>query len=418
MIKTVELFAGVGGFRVGLNNIKEINEITGKAVESGNYSFVWSNQWEPSTKIQRAFDCYVTRFGPDSTSNENINKVNKKGIPDHDLLVGGFPCQDYSVARSLTNEKGIEGIKGVLWWDIVDILKEKNPNYVLLENVDRLLKSPAKQRGRDFAIILRTFNENGYIVQWRVINPGEYGMPQRRRRVFIFATKKSLNYSTQIIDKFRNQESLIEESIFNKKFPIKVKGLVDKKDLNKYETPLDITENYDNGKFLNSGFFIDDKSVSFDYEEQFSGNSFTLKKIVEKAAQINNDYTDYYIEESKLPKWREMKSYKRIERKRSDGTTYYYSEGNMSFPDSLDLPARTMLTSESTLNRSSHVIGENGKYRTLTELEAELIQMFPLNWTNTGMTKRQRFFMMGNALVTGILSEIEEELTNIIKIIL
>ena len=155
MEKTVvELFAGVGGFRCGLNKVELIKN---KVKENGNWKFVWANQWEPATKTQEAFDCYVKRFGDKDASNVDIFQVNKKEIPNHTLLVGGFPCQDYSVAQTLSNSKGIEGKKGVLWWAINDILKVKKPPFVLLENVDRLLLSPAKQRGRDFGIILRSF---------------------------------------------------------------------------------------------------------------------------------------------------------------------------------------------------------------------------------------------------------------------
>ena len=106
MEKTViELFAGVGGFRVGLNNVLGFDRTTGRAIENGPWKFVWANQWEPSTKEQHAFDCYALRFGKEETSNEDISKVNKKQIPDHTLLTGGFPCQDYSVARSLNHER-------------------------------------------------------------------------------------------------------------------------------------------------------------------------------------------------------------------------------------------------------------------------------------------------------------------------
>ena len=199
-LKVIELFAGVGGFRVGLNKIKEIDKETGKAVENGDWSFVWANQYEPSKKVQHAFECYTTRFGEESCSNVDINKVEKELIPDHTLLVGGFPCQDYSVARSLSNEKGIEGKKGVLFWDIRDILSLKQSPFVLLENVDRLLKSPSKQRGRDFGIMLRTFNDEGYDVEWRVINAAEYGARQRRRRTFIFAWRKDTKYAKTLSD--------------------------------------------------------------------------------------------------------------------------------------------------------------------------------------------------------------------------
>lgn len=110
--KVIELFAGVGGFRIWLNNIVSFDE-TGKAIEEDNFEFVWANQWEPSTKVQHAVDCYRYHFG--DICNEDISTVDKKSIPDHNLLCGGFPCQDYSVAHSLSKEKGIEGKKGG-WW--------------------------------------------------------------------------------------------------------------------------------------------------------------------------------------------------------------------------------------------------------------------------------------------------------------
>src|SRR5690606_10861709 len=114
--------------------------------------------------------------------NVDISKIATKQIPDHDLLVGGFPCQDYSVATTLNNSKGLTGKKGVLWWNIHKILQEKKnrPRYLLFENVDRLLKSPSSQRGRDFAIMLKGLDDLGYCVEWRVINAADYGMPQRR----------------------------------------------------------------------------------------------------------------------------------------------------------------------------------------------------------------------------------------------
>ena len=186
MEKTIcELFAGVGGFRLGMERANK------------EWTTVWANQWEPGKKSQHAYDCYCTHFGKtDNHVNKNISEIDKALIPDHNLLVGGFPCQDYSVAR--TGATGINGKKGVLWWDIRDILEKKSPSFVILENVDRLLKSPANQRGRDFGIILTCFNELGYNVEWRVINAAEYGFAQRRRRTFIFAYKNETSYSNHI----------------------------------------------------------------------------------------------------------------------------------------------------------------------------------------------------------------------------
>src|SRR3990172_2866355 len=134
-IKVVELFAGVGGFRLGLEKA------------SNKYKIIWSNQWEPATKSQHASNIYVKRFGKENHSNKDIAQVLSSDIPDFDLLVGGFPCQDYSVARILSQAEGLKGKKGVLWWEIYRILNEKKekPQFLILENVDRLLKSPAKQ---------------------------------------------------------------------------------------------------------------------------------------------------------------------------------------------------------------------------------------------------------------------------------
>lgn len=419
-LTVIELFAGVGGFRVGLNHIKKIDKETKRAIENGSWKFVWANQWEPSTKAQPAFDCYNLRFNESNNSNIDINKVEKNDIPDHSLLVGGFPCQDYSVARSLSNEMGIEGKKGVLWWDIIDVIMAKKSPFILLENVDRLLKSPARQRGRDFAIMLKSLVDLGYIIQWRVINAGEYSMPQKRKRTFIFATKKNLHYSKDIVklESDKLKEYLIKDGFFNELFPIK-NDIEDIRELNltKYKDIVDVSDNYKDKAFNTCGICIDGKVYDFKVEED-SSKLYPLKEILKKSEEYNpDDLTKYVLNDEKLKKWEYMKGAKKIPRVSKSGRKYTYSEGGMNFPEDLNSPARTMLTSEGTDNRSSHAVYDKtiGKIRKITEVEAELIQMFPPNWTKTGMSERQRYFMMGNALVTGIISRLEQKLKNIIS---
>ncbi len=417
-LDVVELFAGVGGFRVGLNHITSFSDETGRAIENGPWNFVWANQWEPSTKSQPAFDCYIERFGKENHVNIDINKIDKDIIPDHSLLVGGFPCQDYSVARTLSNEMGIKGKKGVLWWDIVDILYAKRPPFMLLENVDRLLKSPANRRGRDFAVMVKTLDDLGYITQWRMVNAGEYGMPQRRRRIFIFASHKDTKYAQEIINKKDYESYLIEDGFFNDVFPIIEEDIkIEKKSIEEYSDVVELSENYSAGKFLTAGISINNTIINFDVKEK-SEPIYSLGKVISKANEIQgNNLEKYYIKGENLEKWKYLKGAKRIPRIRPDGTEYFYTEGQMQFPDSLDLPGRTMLTSENTVNRSSHVVKDpiSGEYRKITEIEAEAMQMFPHNWTNTGMTSRQRYFMMGNALVTGVISRLEPKLKKIIE---
>lgn len=416
MDKTVvELFAGVGGFRCGFNHVSLKD---GKVHEEDNWDFVWANQWEPSTKSQAAFDCYVERFGEsDNHVNEDIAAVDKKTIPDHTLLVGGFPCQDYSVARSLSGGKGIEGKKGVLWWQIAEVLEEKRPPFVLLENVDRLLRSPATQRGRDFGVMLRTLLDNGYSVEWRVINAAEYGFPQKRRRVFIFAYHESTNYYKKM-DKVDYEDLIYKEGIFAKNFPIKYNDndefgeiSIKKKD---FKDLVAISDDFE-FHFFNSGLMHKGNIYTFKTSPVECENITTLGDIMEKG-EVDEKY---YLLDEKLEKWEYLKGSKKVPRKRPNGESYFFSEGKLAFPDKLDVPARTMLTSESTTNRSSHVVKDvkSGNLRTLTPIEAERIQMFPDNWTNIGskaMTERRRYFMMGNALVVGVVEKLGDYLSTII----
>ena len=404
----IELFAGVGGFRVGLNHIKTMDE-NGKAIENGNWKFVWADQWEPETKKQDAYECYKKRFG-DECSNENISKVDAETIPNHALLCGGFPCQDYSVAHTLSSEKGIEGKKGVLFWDIIRVLETKQTQFFLLENVDRLLKSPSKQRGRDFGIMLKTFDNIGYNMEWRVINAADYGNAQRRRRVFLFGWKKGLEYDKRM-QKEDAQNILTESGLFAKSFQVE-KTVENYKhiDLGDYADAVDVTERF-SYNVENTGCMI-------------QGNVYTAKTqpiyITPKTVrdiQKNGDCTKYILNEKQIAKFAYLRGNKKILRTRNDGTQYYYSEGAMAPYDILDLPGRTMLTSEGSINRSTHIIPdkETGKLRLLTPIECERLQGFPDNWTKTDMTEKKRYFMMGNALVTNIISALEKTLSQIIE---
>ena len=411
MEKTVvELFAGVGGFRVGLNEIAKIDK-NGKAVEQNEWNFIWANQWEPATKTQHAFDCYKARFGESEISNVDISLVNKRKIPKHSLLVGGFPCQDYSVARSLSNEKGIEGKKGVLWWQINAIIRAKRPPFILLENVDRLIKSPSKQRGRDFGVMLRCLADQNYSCEWRVINAADYGGPQRRRRVYIFAYENNTKYS-KTISKIAPNDVIDSVGLFAKTNPIE-------KNSDKL-TSIQLVKNYDDlvgvsndfkASFLSSGYMV--KGVVFTKKcKPILEKPITLSKIVEKTKVDEH----YFLTPAQLEKFRYLRGCKKIPRVDHNGHKYFYSEGAMSPHDSLNLPGRTMLTSEGTTNRSTHIILDKNekKMRRLTPIECERLNQFPDNWTQTGMPENRRYFLMGNALVCGVIKRIGKQISQII----
>jgi DNA (cytosine-5)-methyltransferase 1 len=419
-IKVVELFAGVGGFRLGLEGWKQKSASSGyKEPFDSNFEVVWSNQWEPSTKLQHASAVYEQRWDSTIHSNKDIATVEISDIPDHDLLVGGFPCQDYSVATTLKNSKGLIGKKGVLWWSIHKILSEKEnpPNYLFLENVDRLLISPSGQRGRDFAIILKSLNDLGYVVEWRVVNAAEYGMPQRRKRIFILAYHQNSPVFKQIettmpenwILKQGTLASALPITMVKSFFPnqFKIKGDI-----------VDISENFNKkettGVFENTGILINGVVTTIKTMPNYEGEFTVLRDIIQNGEVTN----DFYIDENDLDKWFYLKGPKKEVRTNPAGFEYNYSEGGMIFPDSLDKASRTIITGEGgkSASRFKHVIKTEKGYRRLAPVELERLNMFPDNHTNIkGVTDTKRAFFMGNALVIGVIEKIGIALNEKIK---
>ena len=429
-MKIFSMFDGVGGFIVGLeNSSKEI------------FKTLYSNQYEPSRKIQDAYEVGLYRFpnmehiGTDVAliPNEKFEEMRKNGV---DMIVGGFPCQDYSVARSKKNELGIEGKKGVLFWEIIRATEVIKPKYLILENVDRLLKAPSSQRGRDFAVMLAAFNELGYSVEWRVINAADYGRAQRRRRVFFFVFRNDTKwgerlhktYESNLPKKATTEERLAQyqnyifaDGLFGRQFP--VKDMAVKKRINANHLIGDIaevSETFNDGKFWNSGLMTNGYYYTIE-TDPIVENPITMGDIV-----VPEDTVDakYYITGEKLEKFKYLRGPKKITRTSADGHEYTYAEGGMSDYDSLELPGRTMLTSEGSVNRSTHLLKINGNYRLITPIEAERLQDFPDDWTKFKLnakgeveevSDRMRMFFMGNALVTGIVKRIGDELQKIDK---
>ena len=388
-----ELFAGVGGFRIGLAR--------------AGWKTTFSNQWEPSTKVQHASEVYVAQFGEEGHTNIDIAKIN--ALPKNiDLLVGGFPCQDYSVAKTLNSSKGLKGKKGVLWWEILRLVNGQKPKFIFLENVDRLLKSPSNQRGRDFAVMLKTLGDEGYTIEWRVVNAAEYGFPQRRIRVFIVATKQK--------GKNKNSpDSIIAKSgILARALPIE--SLVD--DLMEIDLSMDadqISAKFNKGKekspFLNAGVFIDGIAYTVKSQAKLASSLVVLGDVLQPDSEVPDEY---WVKESRLKEWKYLKGAKSIERThKGSGVTYNYAEGKMAFPDLLTNPSRTILTGEggSTPSRFKHIIKTKNGYRRLTPIELERLNGFPDNWSQVNSDGKivpdgKRAFFMGNALVIGLIERV------------
>lgn len=405
MERTVcELFAGVGGFRLGFER------------QSRKWRTVWADQWEPGAARQWAFECYERHFARDLFSrtvirNEDISTVDKTALPDFSVLTGGFPCQDYSVARTLHDSHGIEGKKGVLWWQIRDILEAKRPAFVLLENVDRLIKSPASQRGRDFGIMLACFRNLGYGVEWRVVNAADYGAAQRRRRVFVFGWRNDTAWAARTAKAIANPTGWLSRKsggFMARTFPCTVAA----DDVRTSSLPHDVADVSDDYSFPfeSAGVMID-------------GEVRTMRAIPVtepakplRAVLVDDAPESLVLRDEKLEKFRYLKGAKRISRKAANGHEYTFSEGAIPFPDPVDAPARTMLTSEGTTNRSTHVVADarTGALRLLTPVEAERLQGFDDHWTE-GMPERMRYFCMGNALVVPMVTRMAKTLAGIVE---
>lgn len=414
-LNVLELFAGVGGFRIGLEN-----------ADKALFKTKWSNQYEPARKSQDAFEVYDYQFPDSENINEDINEISDSRLKEMnaDIIVGGFPCQDYSVARSSKDELGIQGKKGVLFWQIIRSIKQIKPKYLILENVDRLLKAPSKQRGRDFAIMLSSLNDCGYSVEWRVINASEYGRRQRRRRVYFFVFRNDTPYGKHLSKSLNNNvfnmdEYIFDEGLFAKQFP--VKHLFYKERNNTYKLDKDIKNISDSfsGDFYNTGVMINGDVFTADTISDSEYDPIPLKDTLQ--SDVDEKY--FVDDEDKIERFKYLRGSKKVERTASDGHKYTYSEGSMSPYEDLNLPSRTMLTSEGSVNRSTHWLKINDRYRTLTPVEAERLQDFPDDWTKYKLTngevkevsERMRMFFMGNALVTEVIKGIGNGIKDIVE---
>lgn len=406
-----ELFAGVGGFRIGL--------------DKAGLETVFSNQWEPSTKTQHASSVYVANFGESGHSNEDIQVVvdrvaagKSKEIPKVDVVVGGFPCQDYSVAKSLNSSKGLEGKKGVLWWAIYKLVAHQKPKFVFLENVDRLLKSPASQRGRDFAIMLRTLGDIGYTIEWRLMNAADEGFPQRRIRVFIIATRNDLARW----DESKPEDYMFKNGVLARAF--KFSAVLKSEPFELDGDPAVITKNFNNsGKsspFFDTGVYRDGRVWTAKTKSEYSGKKLTLGDVLVDPKEVPSEY---WVDRQRLSEWEYLKGAKSIARThKGSGVEYFYSEGKMAFPDALDKPSRTVLTGEggTTPSRFKHIIKVGSRYRRLLPVELERLNGFPDNWTSKGSLDEEisdvrRAFFMGNALVIGLIEKVGKVIASDLK---
>lgn len=371
-MKYIELFCGIGGFRYGLETIRwtRLEGHRDNADTSSRESFqcVWANDID-----KYACQVYRKNFGTGELYEGDIRTVDAATIPDHDLIVGGFPCQSFSIAGK---RGGFEDTRGALFFEICRIARAKRTKYLFLENVKGLLNH---NQGKTFETIIRTLDELGYDCEWQVLNSKNYGVPQNRERVFIIAN-------------IRGERRL-------QVFPIREDSQPD------IVLPT-LTARYYGGQ-ANGGYigYKQAQDLKFMYG-------------------IMGDKNKMWLEDGKdnsrnFPQGQRVYSPEGISAQlTAQGSGWGAKTGLYEIPETAqalqtDGQSRTGTSWGTNKPQSARSI------RRLTPIECERLQGFPDNWTKYGIDKNgeevlisdsQRYKMCGNAVTTNVITEIGKRL--------
>ena len=376
-MKFIDLFAGIGGFRYGLQKVEIESESSSDhesgASQHGQRAFhcVWSNEWD-----KYANKIYTKHFG--ECDSRDIRTVDTKDIPDHDLLCAGFPCQSFSIAGK---RLGFEDTRGTMFFEIARIIRDKRPRYFLLENVKGLL---SHDEGKTFQTILGVLSDLGYEYQWQVLNSKNFGVPQNRERVFIVGHLRETSrpevfpigesYSISHQTKYAEQagRSRISSTIDARYGSLRNAG----------ETYL----HYIGGIRGKRDMWLKDNkqnSRNFSQGQRVYSSDGIASTIAGNAGGLGGKTGLYAIP---------VLTPDRME-KRQNGRRFK-NDGDPAFT----------LTSQ-----DKHGVYDGLNIRRLTPVECERLQGFPDNWTE-GISDTQRYKCLGNAVTTLVITEIGKKL--------
>lgn len=376
-MKFIDLFAGIGGFRYGLQKVAAESEggsnSEGGASQHGQRAFycVWSNEWD-----KYASQIYKKHYGECDT--RDIRTVDTSEIPDHDLLCAGFPCQSFSIAGK---RLGFEDTRGTMFFEIARVIRDKRPRYFLLENVKGLL---SHDEGKTFQTILGVLSDLGYEYQWQVLNSKNFGVPQNRERIFIVGHFRGTSrpevfpigesYSISHQTKYAEQagRSRISSTIDARYGSLRNAG----------ETYL----HYIGGiKGKRDMWLKDNKqnSRNFSQGQRVYSSDGIASTIAGNAGGLGGKTGLYAIP---------VLTPDRME-KRQNGRRFK-NDGDPAFT----------LTSQ-----DKHGVYDGLSIRRLTPVECERLQGFPDNWTE-GISDTQRYKCLGNAVTTLVITEIGRKL--------
>ena len=365
-LKFIDLFSGIGGFRLGL--------------ERNGFKCVWScenNKWSNMV--------YDYQFGGKNNETRDIRNVDKRNIPDHDILCAGFPCQSFSIAGK---RKGFNDPRGTLFFEICKIARIKRPPFLLLENVKGLL---SHERGRTFGIILNSLEELGYEVEWQVIDSQYYGVPQHRERVFIIGHLGGFG-GQQIFPIQKCNEILAEKN----KCEQGEEERIQSKDI-----VSTIDSRYGALRISGETYINDPKPIIMHRSGDWNNARLTCSDIAFSILQkFSTDNCQFVVKPCLTPDRPE---------KRQNGRRFK-EDGD---------PAFTLTGSD------VHGISINDEIRRLTPMECERLQGFPDHWTKYGLNNEsekveisdtQRYNLIGNAVTVNVLEFLGNEIKKKVRV--
>jgi len=385
-MKFIDLFAGIGGFRYGLEKVgKHLQEqrtsrndlrpkgtkskpnTSQKRRKSSNaYCCVWSNEWN-----KYASQIYKKHYGEINT--QDIRAVKPSQIPKHDLICAGFPCQSFSIAGK---RKGFGDTRGTLFYEILRIARFHRTPYLFLENVKGLLNH---DKGQTFSVILESLDELGYDCQWQVLNSKNFGVPQNRERVFIIGHLRGksrpkvfplreggrANFSgVKIIDAYNRKQAkeigAIRSNMLNSGSLIYEGAIMSEK----------------NKKWLNDG---KKHSRNFPQGQRVYSDKGIASTIAGNAGGLGGKTGLYAVRWSRTEKGKKARH-----ESQKEGRDYTpFNEGHREL-----VRAREQISGCVThaVNKDA-LLEHDMKIRRLTPTECSRLQSFPDNWTKHGVVK-------------------------------
>ena len=414
-IKYFSMFSGIGGFEHGIE----------KADTQTDFECVGYSEID-----KYAVSIYEKHY-PNHTNYGDATKINTRDLPNFSFLVGGFPCQAFSLAGK---RKGFEDTRGTLFFEIARVLQEKRPRYFLLENVRGLL---SHDKGKTFQVILGVLADLGYDVQWIVLNSKNYGVPQNRERIFIKGYFRA-ECGLEVLSIRRNcEEDNDRQQVNNNEDGLKLKqinndvprsfgdriyssdglartlcgdggGLNDKTGLysisKRHNKPKKVGNVYPNGHW--SGDIYDPEYISPTVMGQRSDNVVRIKEEtrhhkIKPIGSINNFQSG------------KIKKVGNVSPAGHHGEDIFSTNRISKTLCSTDYKRGVKIIEDSNTKKVENT--SDLKIRRLTPVECERLQGFPDNWTKYGkdgelISDTQRYKCCGNAVTTNVIAAIIEEM--------